>query len=43
MNTDMKNGANIALNGVDDQLETQIDEIHNKYMRCEANGWRYDY
>lgn len=22
----MKNGANIALNGVDDQLETQIDD-----------------
>lgn len=35
MNTDMKNGANIALNGVNDRLETQIDEIHSKYMRCE--------
>lgn len=35
MNTDMKNGANIALNSVNDRLETQIDEIHSKYMRCE--------
>lgn len=35
MNTDVKYGANIALNGVNDKLETQIDEVHDKYMRCE--------
>lgn len=33
MNEDMKFGFNVGLQGINEQLDTMIDEIHNVYMR----------
>lgn len=33
MNDDIKLGYNIACNGLNEDIETMIDEIHDAYMR----------
>ena len=33
MNDDIKIGYNIACNGLNEDIDTMIDELHNAYMR----------
>ena len=37
MNEDMKFGFNVGLQGINEQLDTMIDEIHSVYMRSTDN------